>query len=290
MIKRDYPARIYTWMKVGSRSVKFQVDSGASCDVVRLEDLSERHLQTVTETTEVVRLYNNSSLHPQGRCWITLSNPKTGDEQKVNALVMRGAPVSIIGACTSQAMGLLSIHFEKIWDGTNAASRLSSEVLLALSESKAMKATLVNQYQSVFEGELGTFSGSVHLAVDPAILPVKIPLRRVPVALQDKLTEGLERLQQLGIITRIEEPTDWVSALVVTEKKSGAIRVCLDPAHLNKALKRNDYPLPTMEDILPRLSRAKVFTVCDVRHGYWHVQLDEESSLLTTFNTPQGRF
>ena len=68
MIKHDYPARIYTWMKVGSRSVKFQVDSGASCDVVRLEDLSERHLQTVTETTEVVRLYNNSSLHPQGRC------------------------------------------------------------------------------------------------------------------------------------------------------------------------------------------------------------------------------
>ena len=109
-------------------------------------------------------------------------------------------------------------------------------------------------------------------------------------ALQDKLTEGLERLQQLGIITHIEEPTDWVSALVVTEKKSGAIRVCLDRAHLNKALKRNDYPLPTMEDVLPRLSRAKVFTVCDVRHGYWHVQLDEESSLLTTFNTPQGWF
>ena len=66
--------------------------------------------------------------------------------------------------------------------------------------------------------------------------------------------------------------------------------MCLDPAHLNKALKRNDYPLPTMEDVLPHLSRAKVFTVCDVRHGYWHVQLDEESSLLTTFNTPQGRF
>ena len=75
----------------------------------------------------------------------------------------------------------------------------------------------------------------MHLAVDPAILPVKIPLRRVPVALQDKLTEVLEHLQQLGIITRIEEPTDWVSTLVVTEKKSGAIRVCLDPAHLNKS-------------------------------------------------------
>ena len=46
----------------------------------------------------------------------------------------------------------------------------------------------------------------------------------------------------------------------------------------------------TMEDILPRLSKAKVFTVCDVKNGFWHVQLEEASSLLTTFSTPYGRF
>ena len=45
-----------------------------------------------------------------------------------------------------------------------------------------------------------------------------------------------------------------------------------------------------MEDILPRLARAKYFTVCDVRHEYWHVQLNKSLSLLTTFNTPSGRY
>ena len=48
--------------------------------------------------------------------------------------------------------------------------------------------------------------------------------------------------------------------------------------------------MPTMEDILPRLTKAKFFTVCDVKNGCWHVQLDESSSLLTTFSTPYGRF
>lgn len=42
--------------------------------------------------------------------------------------------------------------------------------------------------------------------------------------------------------------------------------------------------------MLPDLARAKVFTKVDARNGYWHVQLDNESSLLTTFDTPFGQF
>ena len=46
----------------------------------------------------------------------------------------------------------------------------------------------------------------------------------------------------------------------------------------------------TIDEIATRLHRAKVFTVLDVRQGFWHVPLDEKSSLLTTFNTPFGRY
>ena len=51
---------------------------------------------------------------------------------------------------------------------------------------------------------------------------------------------------------------------------------------------REHYQLPTIEDIATRLHGAKVFTVLDVRNGFWHVKLDERSSCLTTFNTPYG--
>ncbi|KAK3740433.1 hypothetical protein QZH41_004601 [Actinostola sp. cb2023] len=59
---------------------------------------------------------------------------------------------------------------------------------------------------------------------------------------------------------------------------------------LNRALKRNHYPLPVMDDLLPQPTNAKVFSVVDAKNGFWQVQLDEESSYLTTFGTPWGRY
>lgn len=78
--------------------------------------------------------------------------------------------------------------------------------------------------------------------------------------------------------------------MVVIQKQNGKPRVCIDPNPLNRALKHSHFPLPTIEDILPDLSKAKVFAVCDVKSGFWHVQLDEESSYLTTFATPFGQY
>ena len=108
-------------------------------------------------------------------------------------------------------------------------------------------------------------------------------------SVQDKLGE-ITRLQELGVIEKVEQPTDWVSGLVVAAKKNGSLRICIDPQPLNKALRRSTYPTPTMEDVLPRLSNARIFTVCDIKNGFWHVELDEASSLLTTFATPLGRY
>ena len=73
-------------------------------------------------------------------------------------------------------------------------------------------------------------------------------------------------------------------------KKSGALRICIDPRPLNKAPKRERYQLPVLDDILPELSKAKLFSTVNLRSGYWHCNLDEESSLLTTFATPFGKY
>lgn len=120
--------------------------------------------------------------------------------------------------------------------------------------------------------------------------PSIAPSRRVPFAVKPKLKTELERLTELGVIAPVDEPTNWVSNLVVATKDSGELRLCLDPKQLNKALQRERYSLPVIEDVLPDLARAKVFTKVDARNGYWHVQLDNESSLLTTFDTPFGQF
>ena len=72
---------------------------------------------------------------------------------------------------------------------------------------------------------------------------------------------------------------------------------CIDPKPLNEALSRNPYHVLrnpyhvfVIEDLLPLLANAKVFIVVEAKNGFWHVQLDDESSFLSTFGTPWGRF
>ena len=99
----------------------------------------------------------------------------------------------------------------------------------------------------------------------------------------------LQRLRAESIIVPVDEPTDWVSQMSVAEKKSG-IRICIYPRPLNEVPRREHYKLPVLEDILPGLTSACKFPVCDLKSGYLHCELDYESSLLTTFATPFGRY
>ena len=48
--------------------------------------------------------------------------------------------------------------------------------------------------------------------------------------------------------------------------------------------------MPTLDDILPQLSNVKVFSTTDISQAFYHLNLDEESSYLTTFETPFGRY
>ena len=88
----------------------------------------------------------------------------------------------------------------------------------------------------------------------------------------------------------VTEPASWVSSLVIVHKPNRQTRVCIDPKDLNRVLQRSHYPMPTIKEIVHELARAKVFSTVDVKKGFWHVELDEESSRLTTFNSPFGQY
>ena len=72
----------------------------------------------------------------------------------------------------------------------------------------------------------------------------RVPDRRTPIAIKDKLKDELDRLEDLGVITKVKEPTPWGSQVVIIHKKSGSLRVCIDPQELNKALVRERFTLP----------------------------------------------
>ena len=56
--------------------------------------------------------------------------------------------------------------------------------------------------------------------------------------------------------------------MVVVEKKSDRLQLCIDHRPLNKALQPEHYHLPTLDEVLLELSVAKVFTKCDLHSEY----------------------
>ena len=97
-------------------------------------------------------------------------------------------------------------------------------------------------------------------------------------------------MEQLGAIEKVDHLTEWVYSIVIVEKLDRHLRICLDPKHLNLAVKRKHFQLPTSTEITSKVTCAKVFSKLDTKDGFWHAKLDHPSSPLTTFNTPFGRF
>ena len=67
------------------------------------------------------------------------------------------------------------------------------------------------------------------------------------------------------------------------------VRVCLDPSNLNKAIIREHHKPITVEEIAHELAGATVYTKADALKAFLQIHLTHEASLLTTFNSHQGR-
>ena len=202
---------------------------------------------------------------------------------------------AIIGLPTSTALNLLQFNcaIQTQHPHTSNHGCIKDKNLQPAKETTLIKdkQDLIKQYPECFNG-IGKFQGEYHITVDPSVPPVIHPPRRVPVSLKDDIKSELDDMVKNGIITKLEEgePTPWVNSLVYRRKQNGRLRLCLDPKDLNAAIQREHHVTPTLEEILPKLTGATVFSIVDAKCGYWNVVLDKQSSYLTTFNSPFGRY
>ena len=84
----------------------------------------------------------------------------------------------------------------------------------------------------------------------------------------------------------VHEATSWINSFVLSEGKDKLgnlkLRICLDPTNLNKAIVRKPYHFKTLEGIAHFLACDCIMSALVCKKGYWHQELDEASSFLTS--------
>jgi len=103
-------------------------------------------------------------------------------------------------------------------------------------------------------------------------------------AAKQYITDNLSK----GFIVPSSAP--FASPILFARKHDGGLRFCVDYRKLNAITKKNQYPLPLIDETLERISRAKVFTKLDIRQAFHKIRIHPDSEDLTTFRTRYGSY
>ena len=271
MVERDRPQQmpdqVFTNINVGAKSVKFKLDTGAQVNVMPMNHFQNQFPNVKLLTTDhKLYGYSGKPLDVLGKCTLPCSHKVTKLNLEFYIVKTTAPPVLSLRACTDLKL---------------------IKLVLSVTDTKD---NILQKFPDVFDG-LGLLPGEHSLKVDPTVTPVVHPPRRVPYALRDLVKKELDRMESQGVISKVTQPTEWVNSMVIVEKPNNkGIRICLDPKDLNRALKREHYRSKTLEEVTAKLTTAKYFSRFDCRSGFWMIKLNNESSVLTTFNTPFGRY
>ena len=257
-------------VRVGDTDIDFKLDSGAQGNVLPLE-VYRRIIPAVplkSTNTVLAGFARDMKVKPVGTVTYTCTTRK-GTEQSVQFYVVEESDTPLLGRRSSESLGLIQL------------------VQAVISGSALTWDKLKSLYNVNFEG-MGDLGEPYDMPLRDVPGNIQVP-HKIPYAKLNKVKAVLDHMEHTGVIADANGPTEWVNNLVITEKKNGAMRVCLDPKALNKAIRREHFAIPTPEEVQAKLAGKSVFSVFDMQNAYWHVRLTDQASYCTTFHTPWGR-
>lgn len=182
---------------INGRSTEMKVDTGAKCNVLSQETYKRvtngEQLVKQNKTTNLVA-YGGTKIETDGM--VTLSCCLKEQRHTLPFFIVDREVQPLLGFRACMDMGIV---------------KMSPDVHNVNMESNMDFSTqILTQYKDMFNEELGELPITYSMIVDPSIQPVVRPAHRIPVAMQERVKAELERMQSIGIITPVTEPTDWV--------------------------------------------------------------------------------
>ena len=95
---------------------------------------------------------------------------------------------------------------------------------------------IVDKFPQLFRG-LGKMQCTYNIKLKPGSKPFALfTPRRIAIPLRPRVKEELQRMERLGVIEKVDKPTEWCAGIVVVPKPSGKVRICVDLTRLNECL------------------------------------------------------
>lgn len=258
---------------IGNESIEFKLDSGAQCNVLPFNYVKKlKKVHEIEKTDQTIVAYGENKIKLVGK--IVLRCIVKGKACNISFVVADVNSKPILGLSTCVYLNLIT----------------KTERVDSLSKQMTKGIEFLHNNKTVFEGT-GKVPFSYKIELKKDSIPVVSSCRRLPDVVKQKLKITLDNLVNRDIIEKADGPSEWVNSIVCVEKPAtGTIRICLDPFHLNKYICTDRHPIPTAEEIGIKLKGKNVYSVLDMKEGFYHISLDRESSKLCTFITPYGKY
>ena len=245
-------------------SIQFKMDTGAEVTAISKQTYEALKKPKLAEANRILYGPSRTQHNVIGAFDATLSSSKKAVEQTI--FVVDGLKTNLLGLPAIKALKLV--------------------VRMDTTESEE----ILQKFPTLFQG-LGKMEDEYEIKLKPDAKPYLLMApRNTPMPQRPKVQEELARMESLGVIAPVDDPTPWCAGMVVVPKKSGNLRICVDLKPLNESILREVFPLPKVDDTLAQLAGAKVFSKLDANSGFWQIPLAKKSQHLTTFITPFGRY
>lgn len=201
---------------------------------------------------------------------VNIRNQRTGSDRTFKAY--GGQELTVIGMFDAY---ILAGH-----TGTNATFYIiagGGQFLLGRDTAQALEVLRIGVHVHAVR-DVATFPKMRGIMVDIPIKrdvkPISQAYRRVPVPLDKAVNERIDNMVKQGIVEKVNGPSKWISPLVVVPRSNpNEIRICVDMRRANEAVERENHPLPTFDDFLPHLAKAKFYSKLDIKNAFHQVDM-----------------
>ena len=253
-------------LEVEGQVVKFEIDTGSPYTIMSNDTLTKLGgSQKLGKSKETIKSFTGHCARVLG---VLNTSVKHKNKQANASILVTEHKHNLVGRDLIDRFGLVTVNLVRGVDDGQLGPILA-------------------KHPGLFKEGVGKIEG-VHVDGDKA--PIVFKPRSLPYAMRSKVEEELQRLQEEDVIEPVTI-SDWATPIVPVLKSSGQVRICGDyKVTANNVFHLEQYPIPTLDDLMAKLGKGSVFHKLDLSHAYLHIELHPDSRKYVTINTHKGMF